>query len=158
MSSSTRTGPRGRRRRRASAVPRHPAGVAAGVLGALALVALMLGVGTAAGDALQAGRAYAGGTRVESSSTGVSFAVPPGWIGRASQDGEHPVLVMGSTTTEGVGLVVVRTGVAPAQLVASLSEAQDLGDGVVLNPTSEPVVDGQRVVARFENALYIGYA
>jgi len=129
-----------------------------GVLGTLTIAALTLWVGTAAGDALQAGHAYAGGTRVESSSAGVSFVVPPGWIGRANQDGEHQVLVMGSNTTEGVGLVVVRTGLTAAQLAASLNEAQDLGDGVVLKPTSEPLVDGPRVVARYENALYVGYA
>src|SRR5262245_24958953 len=102
MTSSGFTEPRDVRRRCASAIPRHRARVWVGVAGTLAIAALTLWAGTAAGEALQAGRAYAGGTRVESPGAGVSFAVPPGWIGRASPDGEQQVLVMGSNTTEGV--------------------------------------------------------
>jgi hypothetical protein len=137
---------------------RRSAGVRAGVVLALAILTCTLWVGAAVGDVLQAGHAYAGGTRVESSSAGVSFVIPPGWTGTVNQDGEQPVLVLGSSATEGVGLVIVRTGLTPEQLVASLNEPQDLGGGVILRPSSQAIADGARIVARFENALYVGYA
>jgi len=140
------------------ALMRRPAGVRAGVVLALGILALTLWVGAAAGDVLQAGHTYAGGARVESSSAGVSFVVPPGWTGQVNQDGEQQALVLGSGTTEGVGLVIVRTGLTPEQLATSLNEAQDLGDGVILTPSSPAIVDGSRIVARFENTLYVGYA
>jgi hypothetical protein len=126
-------------------------------VGALAFIVLALLAPPAIGEELRPDQRHPGGTRVEASS-GVSFVVPLGWIGQLSRDGAPKVFLLRSEVTEGVGLVIVKTGLTPAQLAASLDEDQDLGSGVVLRPTSKPIIDGSRVVARFANALYVGYA
>jgi hypothetical protein len=125
----------------------------------LAVVALLLfGAAAAGAEELRPEQRYAGGTRVESSSAGVSFVTPTGWAGKFGQNAKHQVLVMGSTTIEGVGLAIIQTGPTAAQVIASLSEPQDLGAGVILKPTAAPIAEGSLIVARYQNDVYVGRA
>ena len=123
-----------------------------------ASAALALSAGVAAADVLRVGTSYVGGTRVESPSAGVSFVTPAGWTGKFAQDAAHQLLVMGSTTIEGVGLAIVETGQTSAEVMASLSQPQDLGGGVILKPTSAPVAKESLIASRYANDVYVGRA
>jgi hypothetical protein len=109
-------------------------------------------------DELVANRMYVAGTRVESSPLGLSFVVPAGWAAKFGQDAQNQVLVMGSNAVEGVGLAILQAGRTPEQIVASLDEAQDLGSGVVLQPTGRPLRQGTTIVARYQNDAFVGRA
>jgi hypothetical protein len=124
--------------------------------GALLLLAAWTSPGHAA--ELQADTTYAGGTRVEASSLGLSFVIPPDWIGRFGQTAQHQVLVLTSTAMEGLGLAVLQSPATPRDLAAGLNTPQALGSGVVLQPTGPPVTQGSRVLVRYENELYVGRA
>jgi hypothetical protein len=129
---------------------------------------LRLGLGTVGLAALSAwsvgaaelapGQTYAGGTRVEVPRLGVSFAIPAGWSGQTGQDPQSHAVVLGSGAIEGVGLASIQYGVTVADLVTALSEAQDLGAGIVLEPTGAPITQGSRIVMRYENERYVGRA
>lgn len=112
----------------------------------------------AAAEELQPYQTYPGGTRVDSSSVGVSFVIPQGWVGRFGQDAKHHVLMLGSNTIEGVGIVNILSGTTAAQITASLTEPQDLGAGVVLRPTGPPATRGSRMATRYQNEAYVGLA
>ena len=121
-------------------------------------VLLALGLGHPRAEELQPNQTYAAGTRVETSSVGVSVVVPDGWVGRFGQDTQTQVLFLGSNVIEGVGVVLFQSGVTAAQVSATLGEAQDLGGGVVLRPTGPPATQGSRIVSSYRNQTYIGRA
>lgn len=143
---------------RRAATSLYHRGSRAVLLPALLVLALAPRVGPAAAAELQPNQTYAGGTRVESSSVGVSFGIPGGWVGRFVQDAQHHVLLLGSNTIEGVGIVIVQSGTTAAQVVAGLNTPQDLGAGVVLRPTGPPATQGSRIVTRYQSEAYIGSA
>jgi hypothetical protein len=124
----------------------------------VAFLAFALWTTAAAAAELEPDQKYAGGTRVEASSLGLSFTIPPGWIGRFGQNAQNQVVFLGSTTTEGVGLAILQPGATAADLLASLNEPQDLGAGVVLEPSGPPVTQGPRILVRYENERYVGLA
>lgn len=124
----------------------------------LVVLALASSVVSAAAEELRPNQTYAGGTRVDSSTVGVSFVIPQGWVGLVEQDAKHQVVVLGSNTIEGVGIVIVQTGPTAAQVEAGLNEPQDLGEGVVLRPTGPPVTRGSRMAVRYQNEAYVGFA
>jgi hypothetical protein len=107
---------------------------------------------------LEPNQTYAGGTRVESSSVGVSFLTPEGWGGRLGPNPQQQVLLLGSDTIEGVGLAILQADVTAAQVMTRLSEAQDLGDGVVLRLTEPPATRGSLIATRYQNETYVGRA
>ncbi len=123
---------------------------------ALLTVALAVWAGHASAQEAQPTQSYAGGTRVEFSTAGASFVIPPEWIGRLARDTPHHVVVLGSSTMEGLGIVIVQTGVTAAQVIATLNEPQDLGDGVVLRPSGEAAVRGSWIAHRYQNQVYVG--
>src|SRR5262245_32685156 len=126
--------------------------------GLLVAVVLTCGAAAAAAEELQPSQVYAGGTRVESSSVGVSFVTPQGWVARFGQDAQHRVLMLGSETIEGVGIAIIQSETTAAQVITSLKEPQDLGAGVVLRPTGPPAVQGARIASRYRNQTYVGRA
>lgn len=126
-------------------------------LTALALTALALGSSLAQAE-LKPKQKYQGGTRVQASALGVSFGVPQDWVAQYGADGKSAALMMASTTIEGVGLAILLGNQSVQQLVSSLSESQDLGGGVVLEPTGAVRPQGQRITARYANAEYVGRA
>lgn len=128
------------------------------ILLALAVVLLGGGVPTSSADELQHNQTYAAGTRVETSSVGVSFVIPEGWVGKFGQDADNQVLILGSNTIEGMGLAILQSGRSAAQIVAGLADAQDFGAGVVLQPTARPEIEGRRITARYQNPTYVGRA
>ena len=125
---------------------------------ALVVLALTSWFVPAAAVELEANQTYAGGTRVESSSVGVSFLTPDGWGGRFGQNAQGQVLLLGSNTLEGVGLAILQADVTPAQVMTRLTEAQHLGGGVVLRLTEPPATRGSLIAARYQNEMYVGRA
>ena len=107
---------------------------------------------------LEPNQTYAGGMRVESSSVGVSFVTPEDWGGRFGQNAQGQVLVLGSNTIEGVGLAILQADVTAAEVMTRISEAQDLGDGVVLRLTEPPATQGSLIATRYQNEMYVGRA
>ncbi|MEL6821919.1 MAG: hypothetical protein AAFP70_09175, partial [Calditrichota bacterium] len=72
-------------------------------------------------------------TRVKDPDSGVSFVVPQDWFGGVPDNSEG--FVMGSNTVAGIGLVYLRQQTTMQQAEALLNTAQDLGDGVMMQPT-----------------------
>lgn len=110
----------------------------------------------AGGVPLEAGRQYGAGTRVESSADGVSFVVPDEWLGGLPPG--SAAFMFGSNTRAGLGLAIMRQATSWPEIEAFLNQPQDLGDGVVLYPSSA----GQRTERGYEigfaNAMYAGHA
>ena len=125
---------------------------------AVAGLALVACTSSASADELQQNRVYAGGTRVESSTVGVSFVIPPEWTGRFGREAPRQVVILGSNTIEGVGLAILQSGVTAAQVIASLNEPQDLGAGVILRPAGQAAVRGSWIAHRYQNPSYVGRA
>lgn len=107
---------------------------------------------------LRPNQQYQGGVQVKSSALGISFSLPKGWLGAYREEGGQAVLVLGSNSVEGVGLVILMKDQTPAQVVAGLNEAQDLGAGVVLELVGSVRTQGSRVTARYLNSQYVGRA
>lgn len=109
-----------------------------------------------AGTPLEAGRQYGAGTRVESGADGISFVVPDEWLGGLPPG--SAAFMFGSNTRAGVGLVVMRAATSWQEIEQFLNQPQDLGDGVVLYPSSP----GRRTERGYEidlgNAMYAGHA
>ena len=105
---------------------------------------------------LQIGRQYTGGTRVESVTDGVSFVIPEEWLGGMPPDAA--AFVLGSNTRQGLGMVIMRPATNWQEIEQFLGQPQDLGEGVVLSPSSP----GRRTERGYEislaNHLYAGYA
>lgn len=110
----------------------------------------------AGGVALQAGQQYAAGTRIESSADGVSFVVPDEWLGGLPSG--SAAFMFGSNTRPGLGLVIMRPATSWQEIELFLNQPQDLGEGVVLSPSSA----GRRTERGYEidlaNAMYAGHA
>jgi hypothetical protein len=136
---------------------RRPADASAMIRRLVIILALALSVVSAAAEELQPNQTYAGGTRVEASSHGVSFVIPQGWTGRFGQEPKYQALLLGSNTIEGVGIAIIQTGPTAAQVAAGLNEPQDLGAGV-LRPTGAPTIRGSRMGIRYENETHVGFA
>lgn len=125
----------------------------------ISLATSVVALGAAVAQAeLKAGQQYQGGSRVQASGLGISFILPQGWLGAYKQEGEQAVVVLGSNTVEGLGLVIFMKNQTPAQVMQSLNDAQDLGDGVVLELAGAPHTQGSRVTARYLNHQYVGRA
>lgn len=105
---------------------------------------------------LQPGQQYESGARIESATDGVSFVVPEEWIGGLPPGGA--AFILGSHTRPGIGSIIMRASASWDQFEQFLNQPQDLGDGVVLTPTSS----GQRTARGYEiglaNPLYAGHA
>jgi hypothetical protein len=105
---------------------------------------------------LRAGQQYEPGTRLRDAAIGVSWTLPPEWLGGIVEG--TGAFVMGSNTQPGVGMVMLISGTTAEKLAATLNEPQDLGDGVVLVPAYEPEITGDRVGLRYTSELYDGFA
>jgi hypothetical protein len=123
----------------------------------LTMVVLFMTLALAQAE-LEAGGQYKAGALVKSSAGGITFALPKDWLGAFRQEGDQAVLVLGSNTVEGVGLAILMKGQTAAQVAQALSEAQDLGDNVVLELDGAVKTQGNRIIARYLNELYVGRA
>lgn len=112
-------------------------------------ILLMLALPLQASE-LEPGREYAGGTRVESAADGVSFAIPGEWLGGLPRGAA--AFVLGSHTHPGVGMIIMRARTSWAEIESFLNQPQDLGDGVVLSPSSP----GRRTERGYEISLTDG--
>jgi hypothetical protein len=117
---------------------------------------LLLGASLHAGAAeLQVGQQYEGGMRVESAD-GIAFVIPKEWLGGLPPDAA--AFMLGSHTRPGIGMVIMRAATSWQEIEQFLNQPQDLGDGVILNPTSA----GQRTERGYEiglaNPMYAAHA
>lgn len=108
------------------------------------------------GTVAVAGERYAAGTRVALPLFGVSFVVPEEWTGVWPPGTD--VFLLGSETHAGLGGAKAHGETTVAALAAELGEAQDLGEGVVLEPSAPPVATGEQVHARYTGRDLIGLA
>lgn len=105
---------------------------------------------------LQTGQQYAGGTRVESSADGVSFAIPEEWLGGLPPDAA--AFILGSNTRHGLGMIIMRPATSWQEIELFLAQPQDLGDGVILTPSSPGRRTGRGYEISLANAMYAGHA
>jgi hypothetical protein len=103
---------------------------------------------------VQAGGQYNEGMRLNSSPHGISFIIPPAWNAFA----DPAALVMRPNGKNGLGLVLATVGVTAQDLASYLSNDQDMGNGIVLMPTAQPQIQGDRVYAQFAGSGYGGSA
>jgi hypothetical protein len=127
------------------------------ILTAFILTVLAFGSSFAQSE-LTPNQKYEGGTRVQASNLGISLVIPKAWVAQYGQDATKTALIMGSNTIEGIGLAILMTNQNAQQVFAGLNESQDLGSGVVLEPTGAAKQQGQRVTARYANIDYVGRA
>ncbi len=127
------------------------------VLTALIPTVLAFG-GSLAQSELTPNQKYEGGTRVQASNIGISLVIPKGWVARYTQNATNTALIMGSNTIEGVGLAILISDQNAQQVFNDLNESQDLGGGVILEPTGAARRQGQRVTARYAKSDYVGRA
>jgi len=128
------------------------------LLCAIAAFAACLIGAPASAEELIPGRTYAAGTAVEDRSLGLAFITPQGWAGKFAQDATTKVLVMRSNNIEGEGMAILQTGRSPEQIAAGLAMPVNLGSNVILRTTAPPEVQGSRVVARYQDNVYVGRA
>jgi hypothetical protein len=121
-------------------------------------LALIAQIAAAPERELRPNEQYDGGTRVQSSATGISFTLPEGWIGAFKEQDDKAVMVLGSNTVQGIGMVILVSGQTSAQVAQRLNDTQDLGDGVVLQPVGAVETDGPRITARYRSQMYVGRA
>ncbi len=112
-------------------------------------ILLMLALPLQASE-LEPGREYAGRARVESAADGVSFAIPGEWLGGLPRGAA--AFVLGSHARPGVGMVIMRARTSWAEIESFLNQPQDLGEGVVLSPSSP----GRRTERGYEISLTDG--
>lgn len=105
---------------------------------------------------LEVGRQYPGGTRVESASDGVSFAIPAEWMGGLPPD--SPAFMLGSETRSGIGMIIMRATASWEDIEQFLNQPQDFGGGVVLTPSAPSTRTGRGYEIDLANALYAGHA
>ena len=89
---------------------------------------------TDASAQIQPGRTYQGGEVISEPSMGLSLTIPSGWRGALAQDGSMFLM----EPVAGTGLmVVVADEFDEVTARAEMSNALDLGDGVILQPAGE---------------------
>lgn len=118
---------------------------------------LLLSLGLAQSE-LKPDAQYAAGSRVQASDLGITLSLPKDWPGAYKQEGQQRVLVLGSNSTEGVGLVILLRNQSQTQVVSSLNGSQDLGDGVVLLKDGGLKTQGSRIYGRYQNSQFVGRA
>jgi hypothetical protein len=115
----------------------------------------LLGLEATAAE-IQVGQQYPAGAKVESPADGVSFVIPEEWLGGLPPGAA--AFILGSHTRAGIGTIIMRASASWEQIEQFLNQPQDLGDGVVLTPTSS----GQRTERGYEiglaHPLYAGHA
>lgn len=116
----------------------------------------ILACAAAAAAELRPGEQYPPGTRVESAGDGVSFVLPPEWLGGLPPD--SPVFLVGSNSRAGAGMIIMRSSASWEDVEALLNQPQDLGDGVVLQPTGAGTRSERGYEISFSNGQYSGHA
>ena len=105
---------------------------------------------------LVAGQQYAPGTRIQVPSAGVSFVLPPEWLGGMPRG--KPAFLMGSNTRPGLGMIIPHGQYDAQQVLRGLNGPQDFGEGVVLFPAGPPRQEGDKTWLHYTGGPYVGYA
>jgi len=105
---------------------------------------------------LEAGPHYRSGTRVGSSSAGVSFIIPDAW--QAAMPPRSDTVFLESPHRPGMGLVAVFRHIAPQQLEDHLNQPQVLDEGYVLHPVESAKRSGDRITVRYHSGENTGRA
>lgn len=103
-----------------------------------------------------AGQEYEPGTRVNLPTTSVSFIIPRDWRGGMPPD--QAVFILASHTKPGIGMAIMQTGMNQDNLIKFLSEQQDLGDNIVLQPEGSPKITDSRIQMNYTHVFYTGKA
>ena len=106
------------------------------------------------GEELTVGKTYAEGARIEVSGLGVSFSVPPKWLGGLVPDGDGS-MVFGSNVEGGMLMTISTQHTSLPTMLTQFKESIPLGDGIVLIPQDRPKIDKEHVVLDYvvTNAL-----
>ena len=96
---------------------------------------------------LQPGVVYQAGTEVESSQLGVALTIPQDWVGALPQGSE--VFVLESARLQ-ARLYLKIDAITRQQMIQTLSGPVPLGSGVVLQPTSKPMMDKDLVKVDYQ--------
>ena len=102
------------------------------------------------------GQQYPTGSAVQMANSGVSFQLPPDWLGAMPQGAG--AFVLGSNSKAGVGLVIMRGKATLQEAEALLNTPQDLGDGVVMMPDGAPVRSANTLKLNYTSGGYVGRA
>ena len=94
------------------------------------------------------GQVYNSGDTIEISGIGVSFQIPAKWLGGLVDGGEGTIL-LGSNTEGGMLTVLTTRTSSPKQLLAEFNQPMPLEDGVVLVPTTQPKMNGERLTIEY---------
>lgn len=114
----------------------------------LGVLALVLGASHAQAVPLQPGQRYQGGTELEIAAARLSLTVPDGWVAVLPPGGS--MLVM---TPDDQSYVLAMAKQATLEEARSfLSNPLSLGNGVVLQPTAPPKLQGQELVVPYSVA------
>jgi hypothetical protein len=106
---------------------------------------------------LAPGTQYEPKTRIRAAASGVSWVLPDAWLGGIPQG--QSLFLMGSNTEPGVGGVFLLTGASGDEVASQMTGPQDLGDGVVLEPSGpleQPAED--RMIQDYAGGEYAGRA
>ena len=105
---------------------------------------------------LESGPHYPSGTRVGSTSAGVSFVVPDGW--HAAMPPGSETVFLESPRQPGVGLVAIFRDIAPQELEDHLNEPQVIDEGYVLHPVESAKRSGDRITVTYHGGDNTGRA
>ena len=112
------------------------------------LLSVWLLVQFAWSEELTAGKTYLEGSKIEVSSLGVSFSIPPQWLGGLVPDGDGTI-IFGSNTEGGMLMTLSTQHASLSKILAQFRESIPLGDGLVLVPQGEPKIDNEHVVVEY---------
>lgn len=104
---------------------------------------------------IQAYQQYSGGTRVRSSALGISYLIPDGWIGIVA---DQMSFAMSSSDRQGLLLVRAQVGASQDDILSYLGTAQDLGNGVVIQPLGQAQIIGRELHQRYQVGTFSGQA
>lgn len=104
----------------------------------------------------QAGEEYGAGTRVRVGAAGVSFVVPQGWLGGMPPDSQ--VLILGSPSTPGFGMVFFLSDVSAEDIEAHMSAVQPIAHDLIFEPAGPVRKTGGRLEAAYTGGEMIGRA
>ena len=100
------------------------------------------------GEELTPGKTYLEGAQIEVSGLGVSFSIPPKWLGGLVADGDG-TMVFGSNTEGGMLMTTSTHHTSLSKMMTEFSESIPLGDGLVLVPQGAPKIDNEHVIVEY---------
>lgn len=105
---------------------------------------------------MEAGSAYAAGTRLHIPKGSASFVIPPGWHAQLPEDSEAIIVV--SEAGAGFVMVFMILNLTEDELTVLLGEPQPITHDLVFEPAGPIEKRGDRVIAAYESGSLSGRA